>query len=46
MHFLQKQYAALVWISRPLENEDEDKLSSPRDLVIQCSLSLTIYMCV
>lgn len=33
--YLQKQYAALVWISRPFENEDEQKLSLLTDLVIQ-----------
>ncbi|XP_057772934.1 uncharacterized protein LOC130993573 [Salvia miltiorrhiza] len=30
----QKQYVALVWISRPFENEDEQKLSSFKDLQI------------
>ncbi|KAL1561123.1 tRNA pseudouridine(55) synthase [Salvia divinorum] len=30
----QKQYVALVWISRPFENEDEHKLSSFTDLKV------------
>ncbi|XP_042060402.1 tRNA pseudouridine synthase Pus10 [Salvia splendens] len=30
----QKQYVALVWISRPFENEDEQKLSSVTDLKV------------
>ena len=30
---LQKQYAALVWISRPLEEEDCNSVSSMKELV-------------
>ena len=30
---LQKQYAALVWISRPLKDEDLQHVSSLKDLV-------------
>ncbi|KAL6527484.1 hypothetical protein OROGR_016574 [Orobanche gracilis] len=30
----QKQYAALVWISRPLNSDDKDTLSSLRDMKI------------
>lgn len=30
---LQKQYAALVWISRPLEDDDLQSLTSDKEMV-------------
>ncbi|KAG6419722.1 hypothetical protein SASPL_116232 [Salvia splendens] len=43
----QKQYVALVWISRPFENEDEQKLSSlckNTDLVCLLSTSFSVFI--
>lgn len=31
--FIQKQYAALVWISRPLKDDDLQSISSHKDMV-------------
>lgn len=38
----QKQYAALVWISRPLEDEDSESISSLKDTV-SCLRSSYLY---
>ena len=33
LYLMQKQYAALVWIDRPLTDEDIEAISSSKDMV-------------
>lgn len=40
LKILQKQYAAIVWISRPLEDKDFNSISSVKELVKSFYLSL------
>lgn len=45
-YLVQKQYSALVWISRPLEDEDLESISSLKDLVscLQSSYLFHIFL--
>lgn len=45
-YLVQKQYAALVWISRSLEDDDLKTLSSVMDMVSwYCLLCLSLPLC-
>ena len=42
---MQKQYAALVWTSRPLEDDDLLSISSLKDLVRSSESLMLLFHC-